>query len=530
MIRSHRALVVTALVILVGGQAAAQTLTTRTDRLAVSTRAVVGATTFGTTSPLQVVGLPSTLTGTIVVKDSSGNLGTPSTISGSYTLTGGLTLGGDIAVNGGDLTASGALVVTPVGDLTLNPGGLDVLPGSGYAVNLGSLTNKYLTLHAAELWVETLVAQNTLATIGGRILVGPTTTLTADLASGATSIVVKHNNLASGDRVYLEANNAVEFMNVTSAASGSGPYTYSVSRDQDGSGANAWTAGDALFNTGQVGSGWIDLYSVRGVRASTEKGPTIVGNVRTSTLYNGWGPRWALGNLDGLYGYSGTTYGAAFGPHTGVHVTVDATNGVRMMDGTTTRANWATSGAITVGNPDADNTGHFYVDSDSIDLRWRNNSGVTSSAFYVSNSGGLGLVTSNAPAQFLDNLTVAGSLQNQTSSTWTITSTVTASKIHLKPGVGGYIGVEAATDLRPVADSTIVLGTSSLRWDNINLDLPNNTSPAYVVVNKGGAGGDANSALGYVIGVSGTVTVKGSDGNNCNLVFTVGLLTSETCP
>ena len=27
-----------------------------------------------------------------------------------------------------------------------------------------------------------------------------------------------------------------------------------------------------------------------------------------------------------------------------------------------------------------------------------------------------------------------------------------------------------------------------------------------------------------------TVVVKGSDGNNCNLVFTDGLLTSDTCP
>lgn len=516
--------------LMLASSASAQTLTTRTDRLAASTRAVVGATTFGSTSPLQVVGMPSTLTGTILVTDGSGNVGTPSTISGSYTLTGGLTLGGDLAVNGGDITTGGALVITSVGDVTLNPGGLDVLPGNAYTVNLGALTNKYLTLHAAELWVETLVAQNTLATIGGRILVGPTTTLTADLSSGATSITVKHNSLASGDRVYMEANGSVEFMNITSGPTGSGPYTYSVSRDQDGSGANAWSAGDALFNTGTTGSGWIDLYSVRGVRASSEKGPTIVGNVRTSTLYNAWGPRWALGNLDGLYGYSGTTYGAAFGPGTGVHVTVDATNGIRMMDGTTIRANWATSGAITVGNPDADNTGHFYVDSDSIDLRWRNNSGVTSSVFYVSNSGGDGLLSANAPAQFFDTVTIAGALQNQTASTWTISSTTTASKIHLKPGAGGYIGIDTATDFRPTSDSAILLGTSSFRWDNINLDLPNNTSPAYVVVNKGGGGGDTNSALGYVIGVSGTIVVKGSDGNNCNLVFAVGLLTSETCP
>ena len=152
-----------------------------------------------------------------------------------------------------------------------------------------------------------------MATIGGRILVAPTTLLTADLTAGATSIIVKHNNLASGDRVYLEANGDVEFLAITNNGSGAGPYTYTVTRNLDGTGANAWAAGDAILNTGQTGNGFIDLYSVRGVKAGTEIGPTIVGNVRNSATYNDWSPRWAIGNLNGLYGYSGSTYGSVFG-------------------------------------------------------------------------------------------------------------------------------------------------------------------------------------------------------------------------
>ena len=64
-------------------------------------------------------------------------------------------------------------------------GGL-IVPTAGYTREpRPASTRKFLTLHAAELWVETLVAQDTMATIGGRILVGPTTTLTVDLpASG----------------------------------------------------------------------------------------------------------------------------------------------------------------------------------------------------------------------------------------------------------------------------------------------------------------------------------------------------------
>lgn len=521
--------------------AAAQSPTDYVARLSASTRVVIGAATFGTTSPLQVVGLPTIISDTVAVLDGSGNIGKNDTytrrtvneqvqglwwfyggLAGPLDILGALTVSGDVAVNGNDLT-------TASGDLRLGPAG-HVLPSSGYAKNLGALTNKFLALHAAELWVETLVAQNTLATIGGRVLVGPTTTLIADVTTGATTIDVKYNNLANGDRVYLEANGAVEFLAVTSGATSiTGGYRYSVTRNVDGSGANAWTAGDAVFNTGQTGSGWIDLYSVRGVKAGTELGPTIVGNVRNSGTYNDWSPRWAIGNLDGLYGYSGTTFGTAFGPASDSHLTIDATNGVRMRDNTTTLAQWATDGTITIGALASNNTGQILLDSSSLAIRWRDNSGSTSSVFTIANSGGTGLITSSIPLQVNAGINVTGNVINPSSSTWVLQATNTAAVMQLQPGAGGYVGINSATDFRPTTDSAIPLGTNSLRWDNINLDLPNNASPAYVVVNKG-TGADANSALGYAAGVTGTVVVKGSGGSNCDLVFTVGLLMSETCP
>lgn len=241
------------------------------------------------------------------------------------------------------------------GDLILAPGGLDILPDTGYTKNLGALTNKYLTLHAAELWVETLVAQNTIATIGGRILVGPTTSLTADVSTGATSISVKHNQMVSGDRVVLQANGSLEWMAITSGPSGGGPYTYSVTRNLDGSGANAWYAGDAVFNTGTTGNGFIDLYSVDGVVPGSTAGPTIVGNVRTGTTYSQVEPRWAIGNLNGLYGYGATTYGAAFGDNANAWVKIDPTNGVRIGEDATTyfqvdpAGNATFAGRLTVG-------------------------------------------------------------------------------------------------------------------------------------------------------------------------------------
>ncbi|MFW5941902.1 MAG: tail fiber domain-containing protein, partial [Chloroflexota bacterium] len=225
------------------------------------------------------------------------------------------------------------LRLQPAGDIVLDPVGLDVLPGQGYEVNLGQLSNKYLTLHAAELWVETLVAQDTMATIGGRILVGPTTTLIADLNDTATSIDVEHNQMSNGDIAYLEADGKVEFIAIDSAPSSiTGGYRYTVTRNLDGSGADEWFAGDALFNTGQSGDGFIDLYSFAGVTSGTS-GPTIVGNVRASSTYNDWVEHWAIGNLNGLYDYGTDTYGVAFGGYGEAnYLTIDPINGIRFFD------------------------------------------------------------------------------------------------------------------------------------------------------------------------------------------------------
>jgi hypothetical protein len=249
------------------------------------------------------------------------------------------------------------LTLQPAGDLYLDPVGNDVVPAINYDINLGAINLKYLTLHAAELWVETLVAQNTIATIGGRVLVAPTTMLTVDLAPGGTTITVKHNQMASGDRVYMEADGKIEFMAITSGAGGGvGAYTYSVTRDLDGTGANQWYAGDAMLNTGTTGKGFIDLYSLSGVLSGS--GPTIVGNVRTGTTFNNIAPRWAIGNLNGLFGYGTEVYGAVFGDPSATNVTVDATNGFRIRSGTTNKFFADTSGNLSlVGSLDIGTAG-----------------------------------------------------------------------------------------------------------------------------------------------------------------------------
>lgn len=440
---------------LLAAVATAQTTTTRTDRLIASTQAIIGGTTLGANT--------LNVTGTLGVSSNA-------TVGGTLGVTGDITTSGDVFVNGGEVrTASGtglaimpngaALNLAPGTTLFLTPANNNALPGASYAVNLGSLTSKFLSVHAAELWVQTLVAQDVLSTIGGRILVLPTTQLSADLGDGAgdTTITVKHNSLASGDRIYLEANAKVEWMAVTSGAGGSaGAYTYSVTRDLDSSGRNAWNAGDAVANTGAAGDGWIDLYSVRGV-ASGGYGPAIVGQERLSATYNDFEPRWAIGNLNGVYGYSSDTYGAAFGDDDASNVVIDSTNGIRFRNGTTVLGSWVGS-TVTLGQPlTNNNTGQIVIDSDSMDFKWRNNSGTTTTLMQIYNNGGVGEVY------------VAGSLVSTTDvrapsfiyagGDMTIYTTGTNNQILVRTTGSGA--------LRPYADNATQLGNTTAQWSSI---------------------------------------------------------------
>jgi hypothetical protein len=329
-----------------------------------------GAFTSGATGAGFTIALSaSTVTGTLA--DARLTTNVPLKDAGSNIFTGAMTIGGTVTTNtvtspstggggfSGLLQAIGGLLgggttptnitLTPTGDLITDPIGKEILPNLNYDINIGMLSKKYLTLHAAELWVETLVAADVMATIGGRVVVGPTTTLVRDALVADTTIYVKHNQMSVNDIGLLESGGKVEFMRITVANGATvDGFSYTVTRNLDGTGANDWYAGDAILNTGVTGNGFIDLYSLRGVKSSSEIGPTIVGNVRQSSTYNDWSPRWAIGNLNGLYGYSATTYGTAFGDPAATNVTVDATNGFRIRNGTTNKFYADTAGNLSL--------------------------------------------------------------------------------------------------------------------------------------------------------------------------------------
>lgn len=355
------------------------------------------------------------------------------------------------------------LVLEPDNDLYLNPQNKDVLPVDNYDINIGKIDKKYLTIYGAELRVETLVAQDTIATIGGRILVGATTNLTRDLNNSDVLIYVKHNEMTTGDRAYMESEGKVEFFSINSSGvlQGAGDYRYSVTRNLDGSGANEWYAGDAIFNTGQTGEGFIDMYSFSGIKGSTT-GPTIVGNVRNSSTYNDWTEHWAIGNLNGLYGL-GSVYGVAIGKYdvSNSYLIADDSNGIRIFNGGSVLGQWDTSGKITSGKTTQE---HIEIDGTSIEFK----NGATTLAELNGSTWTLGntvIEHIQLDATSLKFFFGATELAELNATTWTLGNT---SIEHLQLDPTSMKFLNGATTLAELNGSTWTLGNTAL--EHIQLD------------------------------------------------------------
>ena len=235
-----------------------------------------------------------------------------------------------------------------VGDVHV---GTDILPTTNYESNIGSFTKKFLSLHAAELNVDTIVASERRSTIGGRLNIGLGNILVSDLSTSGTTLYVKHNNLNVNDILHFEKDGSVEFMKVTASNGGSaGNYSYSVTRNLDGSSANAWSAGDSLINTGTTGNAFLDIYSLNSLKTGVStNGATIAYMERTGTAYNDIDSRAIVGNLKGWYGYNNNIYGAGFGDYSNENLVIDATNGLRIRSGSNVALE-ANSGILKVGN------------------------------------------------------------------------------------------------------------------------------------------------------------------------------------
>jgi hypothetical protein len=224
--------------------------------------------------------------------------------------------------------------------IVLSPNSANVLPEGSVLKDLGDYNRKWRSLFAAELIVENLVAQNVIATIGGRILVAPTTKLIADVSSVSSTIDVEHNIFSLNDYIYLATAPGgiaqIESMRITSSSTAiTGGYRFSVTRNVDGTLANSWLAGDAVV---LLREGYIDITSTSTIL--NHLGPTItIYSRNSSSTWNDFYATVAQGNLRSFVDYSTNVFGIGVGnnllltPQQGfVGATVDATNGLRLFN------------------------------------------------------------------------------------------------------------------------------------------------------------------------------------------------------
>lgn len=141
--------------------------------------------------------------------------------------------------------------------------------------------------------------------IAGQVALKPT-------GSGIpTTLYSKYNNLATGDVLRFEAGGFVEFMSVSSGPSGTGPYSYTVTRNLDGTGNNNWYAGDTAVNMGQTGAGFIDAYAWNSAKGAPIEYIYNLGagsNLTQQVGYNLWRSSGVAANDAVYFGMGGGTW------------------------------------------------------------------------------------------------------------------------------------------------------------------------------------------------------------------------------
>jgi hypothetical protein len=131
-------------------------------------------------------------------------------------------------------------------------------PRSSVILDIGDYNRRVRTLHAAELAVETLVAQNIMSTIGGRIIVAPTVKMIADLANSGTATSFNTNlaaywslDEASGNRSDSRGAQTLTDTNTVASTTGkqssAANFTGSSSEKLNRSDSSTLSAGDIDF-------------------------------------------------------------------------------------------------------------------------------------------------------------------------------------------------------------------------------------------------------------------------------------------
>lgn len=296
-----------------------------------------------------------------------------------------------------DETGSGAWVfndtptlITPVlgvaSGTSLNLSGNLTVGGNVAGHLIPSATDTYDLGSSTLLWRKgwlsemdaVLFAQNTISVIGGWLIVTKDEgTVEEDVDTSETQIDFGANNIVANDFIVFRAAGAVEYMQATSLVSGT---TWNVTRNVDGSGANAWPQGSVWVNFGYNGTGRIELNANSTPRISL---------FSQGTTYNSQTELLRVGDLNGGWGYSAELYGFATGQYGAAGKaweTIEPTNGIRLGVNTTTLFKVDTSGNVTLGEV-ATNQGNVFWNTSNKRLEFRGSTAGTVVQAYIDTTG-----------------------------------------------------------------------------------------------------------------------------------------------
>lgn len=208
----------------------------------------------------------------------------------------------------------------------------------------------------------TVFQYDVISATGGRQIIANADALsTAMTALDASTLTIRGNvTLAVNDILVIRARNSSgiqeEYLRVTGI--GAAP-TYTVTRDLAGTYAAdtnpAWAAGTVVVQQGTSDGaaaftgGWLDLV---GEASSGVDWPRISVIARTGVAYNAFTEQLRVGNLNGYLGYAAETFGFGVGASGAgqANITIDATNGIRIRQGTTNRVTFDMAGTATLLN------------------------------------------------------------------------------------------------------------------------------------------------------------------------------------
>lgn len=306
-------------------------------------------------------------------------------------------------------TISGNLTLQPASNIVVLPSAVTI-QSSNYASQVTGWRATYAGegdfryLFTDELHAKSFITDLEQALAGGQIISKSVAVLasafTAPAAGAAATLVVRDLpsavNMAcfvSGDIVRLrQFSRAAGSLSIADCwgvvtayvdnADGTQTWTFTRSSAPN---AGAMTAGtviapDAIvLDYGTTGNGFYEVNAVDGAYGLNSPYARIVS--WTTHPATGQALRVQMGNLRGVYGYASTIYGVGMGDPTGANVTVEATNGVRLRQGTTDMivldpaGNSYFAGVMTIGTSGEIRQGTGTLGSTFTGLRlWRDSS------------------------------------------------------------------------------------------------------------------------------------------------------------